>query len=497
MTAGAEYQLYSHASLILANQNMVESKILLMNSTGRLPVLVTSALQKPLNLQLEAQAYMNQIAGGKGYTVTEADIANIALSDALDSHFKLDIDPENNVIYLNSSRNVGTVVYLAATGSDANDGKTAETAVLTFARAKELLIERQSATGDNIISIPSASAGSSPKCLVVRSDETWSLKGIPNAYVMLENNTNTSGYLVEVLNCTLTLEDITFDGNCYYQLKGKYATAIRGDWSDGQKAGIVVKSGTVFRDFEDNAIYAYGSVVTIEDGAVFENNKKRSAVYATGSVQKTDDKSSEVIVNGGTFRNNLYSCLSILGQSKLTVNGGTFENNVISNTKGGGAILADAAGVEITVNGGVFRNNALTSVGGQTSIGTVLLATNGCKVTVTGGEFYGNTCASAENGNGFACSGTTAADITLKLKAGTDLTNAPFFWNTPSKTACLNIASALPGAMKIAFRSAPAAGTVVAAGADYTLTENDLNNLTSLTEGVRFALVNGQIVTAE
>ena len=118
-------------------------------------------------------------------------------------------------------------------------------------------------------------------------------------------------------------------------------------------------------------------------------------------------------------------------------------------------------------------------------------------VEVTGGEFYGNTCASAENGNGFACSGTTAADITLKLKAGTDLTNAPFFWNTPSKTACLNIASALPGAMKIAFRSAPAAGTVVAAGANYTLTENDLNNLTSLTEGVRFALVNGQIVTAE
>ena len=88
-------------------------------------------------------------------------------------------------------------------------------------------------------------------------------------------------------------------------------------------------------------------------------------------------------------------------------------------------------------------------------------------------------------------------DITLKLKAGTDLSNAPFFWNNPSKTSCLNVASALPGTLKIAFRSAPAAGTVVAAGADYTLTENDLSNLISLNEGVRFALVNGQIVTAE
>ena len=61
------------------------------------------------------------------------------------------------------------------------------------------------------------------------------------------------------------------------------------------------------------------------------------------------------------------------------------------------------------MNGGIYRNNALTAETGTMSIGTVLLATNGCKVTVTGGEFYGNTCASAENGNGFACSGTNAA----------------------------------------------------------------------------------------
>ena len=344
-TAGAEYQIYAHGSMILANQSVVESEILLMNSTARLPVLVTSALKQPLRLKLEAQVYMNKIVGGSGYTLTEADLANIEMTEPLDSHYKLSVDTETNTVFLNASRVVGTVVYLAATGSDANDGKTA--------------------TGDNIISIPPASAGSSPKCLVVRSDETWSLKGIPNAYVMMENDTSTSGNLVEVLNCTLTLEDITFDGNRYYQLKGKYATAIRGDWSDGQKAQIVVKSGTVFRDFDDDAIYAYGSIVTIEDGAVFENIRKGSAVFATGSVQKTDDKSSEVIVNGGTFRNNLYSCLSILGQSKLTVNGGTFENNVVSNTKGGAAILGDSAGAEITVNGGIYRNNALTAETGH------------------------------------------------------------------------------------------------------------------------------------
>lgn len=33
-TAGAEYQIYAHGSLILANQSMVESEILLMNSTA-------------------------------------------------------------------------------------------------------------------------------------------------------------------------------------------------------------------------------------------------------------------------------------------------------------------------------------------------------------------------------------------------------------------------------------------------------------------------------
>ena len=140
-----------HGSLILANQSMVESEILLMNSTARLPVLVTSALKQPLRLKLEAQVYMNKIVGGSGYTLTEADLANIELTEPLDSHYKLSVDTETNTVFLNASRVVGTVVYLAATGSDANDGKTAETAVLTFARAKELLIERQSATGDNII----------------------------------------------------------------------------------------------------------------------------------------------------------------------------------------------------------------------------------------------------------------------------------------------------------------------------------------------------------
>ena len=78
-----------------------------------------------------------------------------------------------------------------------------------------------------------------------------------------------------------------------------------------------------------------------------------------------DTEISEVIVNGGTFRNNLYSCLSILGQSKLTVNGGTFENNVVSNTKGGAAILGDSAGAEITVNGGIYRNGTKTAADNQ------------------------------------------------------------------------------------------------------------------------------------
>lgn len=111
---------------------------------------MTSALKQPLRLKLEAQVYMNKIVGGSGYTLTEADLANIELTEPLDSHYKLSVDTETNTVFLNASRVVGTVVYLAATGSDANDGKTAETAVLTFARAKELLIERQSATGTTL-----------------------------------------------------------------------------------------------------------------------------------------------------------------------------------------------------------------------------------------------------------------------------------------------------------------------------------------------------------
>ena len=108
---------------------------------------------------------MNKIVGGSGYTLTEADLANIELTEPLDSHYKLSVDTETNTVFLNASRVVGTVVYLAATGSDANDGKTAETAVLTFARAKELLIERQSATGTTSISIPGGFGGLFPSAL--------------------------------------------------------------------------------------------------------------------------------------------------------------------------------------------------------------------------------------------------------------------------------------------------------------------------------------------
>ena len=116
---------HAHGSMILANQSVVESEILLMNSTARLPVLVTSALKQPLRLKLEAQVYMNKIVGGSGYTLTEADLANIELTEPLDSHYKLSVDTETNTVFLTLPVWSARIVYLAATGSDANDGKTA------------------------------------------------------------------------------------------------------------------------------------------------------------------------------------------------------------------------------------------------------------------------------------------------------------------------------------------------------------------------------------
>ena len=142
---------------------------------------------------------MNKIVGGSGYTLTEADLANIELTEPLDSHYKLSVDTETNTVFLNASRVVGTVVYLAATGSDANDGKTAETAVLTFARAKELLIERQSATGTTLsVSRRLRRALPQVPCGTQRRDVVPEEGAFRNAYVMLENDTNTSGNLVEV-----------------------------------------------------------------------------------------------------------------------------------------------------------------------------------------------------------------------------------------------------------------------------------------------------------
>lgn len=118
---------------------------------------MTSALKQPLRLKLEAQVYMNKIVGGSGYTLTEADLANIELTEPLDSHYKLSVDTETNTVFLNASRVVGTVVYLAATGSDANDGQDGRDR-RSDVRAREGAAYRAAVRhGDNIISIPSAS----------------------------------------------------------------------------------------------------------------------------------------------------------------------------------------------------------------------------------------------------------------------------------------------------------------------------------------------------
>lgn len=495
---GGEIDLRLYVNLVLENQQVLDGSIRLQNNANRLPVQVTKAIEKPLNLVPEKISYRNVLVAGKDYTLTNADMEKINIVGGMDEAFQLTLDPEANNIYVGASVEYGAVIYLGVAGNDYNDGLTPDTAVATFAKAKELLAKNAVADKDNVISVL---AGTNDNSLHVTTDQTWSLKGIPNAYLQVAEGTK--GYLAYVIGATLTLEDITIDGNGLYN-EGKYTTLFRvGKEDDVDKPNGVlnVKSGTVMRNFNDDAIYAYGGDVNVYDGATFTRGieKTSSCIYATGSYLTSNgrDYTSHIKVYGGNFVDNDTRCFYLVGATELDILGGTFARNQLLS--GSGAVIyTSVATTKINIKGGTFQDNALLATSASTC-GTVLYTNNATPVTVEGGTFSGNTCASNPMCNGFTSYGSKAGAgmaLTLKPWAGMDLSSAPLVWFYGVEEDAITITSALTGNVKLGYvQEAPASGTAVAVGQDYTLTSSDLAKLSCLTEGVTFVLdaANNQI----
>ncbi len=152
-----------------------------------------------------------------------------------------------------------STVYLDGTnGLDTNDGTTAGTAVQTFAEAKRLL-----STTDGTIHVTGL--------VTISGTESWSLDGYTNAVIKRDTSLS-DNYLIQVVSGgSLTLSNITLDGN---------------------KESITSTK---------SLIDIYGGSLTMNNGAVLQNN---SCSIGGGAIVLEYNTNKILTMNGGKITDN-------------------------------------------------------------------------------------------------------------------------------------------------------------------------------------------------
>ena len=159
--------------------------------------------------------------------------------------------------------------------------------------------------------------------------------------------------------CTFRIENVILDGN-----NNGAAFMVAGD-NDPDGAELILGKGAVIQNFKDvpghlgTTFYlAEGnSILTIEDGAVLQNNTAEKS----GGVIQARAKTT-INIKGGSFKNNSSKSGGgvLFTNGKLNITGGTFENN---QGKYGGALWIGTTSTA-TVENATFRNNTTTSFNG-------------------------------------------------------------------------------------------------------------------------------------
>lgn len=270
-----------------------------------------------------------------------------------------------DVIYLNGEK-----------GSDDNDGTTEDTAVKSFAKARDL-----------------ATANQSIKTIYVNG--TVDINGeisLSGTNASLYRFGSFADYLLRVsgADSIATLRDILIDGNSQ---GGATPT----------KSLIKVENG---------------ATLNIEDGAVLQNNQivigERAYDAEGGAVYASE---GTVNMTGGTIRNNRATLGGgILAEwSTLNMSGGTITNNSAVNgtnasTKadsfamaagGGIAALTTSSGQNtqtiVNLSGGTISNNSSDETGGGISLG-YQITSDKVILNMTGGTIDGNSAGSSGGG---------------------------------------------------------------------------------------------------
>ena len=253
------------------------------------------------------------------------------------------------------------------------------------------------------------------------------------------NRMSPSGNLIKVESGSLTLNNVTIDGNDV----------------------IISDSGAAA------AINMAGGTVIMNDGAKITNHKRTSAygpaVYMTGGTFK---------MKGGTIS----GCESIkyggaiyLDGGSFEMNGGTVENNKTTSdasSYGGGAFYVK--GATLTINGGLIQNNSSNSGGAiyNTSYGTTIINGGVIKnnTSPTGAAIF-HSCKEDSN---------IAASLRIGGNANIDVGNDIYLMSKKSATKYVEITSSIKNPLMLTVEG-ESEGRVIAAAVDgVVLTYNDM-----------------------
>lgn len=325
------------------------------------------------------------------------------------------------------------VVYLSGNGNDTNDGLTVKTPVKTFEKAKEILKARV----DAMETIPDDANFVISLVYRIQIKEDCSLNfnefGENAKRCMVRRDaTNTSGYMFDIKEANVTIENFRVDGNSKYLKSG-----VNASFSIGSGAQVTVNDG-----FEiANMIFGAG-------GGVFNLGASKTETLLT--------------INGGWFHDLTgYNGLIVYGNcmslstyvpARCVVN-----DCLVENVTGSYGLLHAMKFVTIEINGGRFRNitmkndiGYLAAVNGDATASIVLNPTPAGQTAELNGDIYLLNSKSDEDGN---LSKTSDGYVTIggALDHDVVITGNLMMW-----------------------------GTVVAAGTDdYKLTQADLAHIST------------------
>ncbi len=274
------------------------------------------------------------------------------------------------------------------------------------------------------------------------------------------NRMSTSGNLIKVESGSLTLGNVTIDGN----------NVIISD--SGAAAAINMAGGTVI----------------MNDGTKITNHKRTSgygpAVYMTGGTFK---------MKGGTIS----GCESIkyggaiyLDGGSFEMNGGTVENNKTTSdasSYGGGAFYVREA--SLIIDDGLIQNNSSNSGGAiyNTSFGTTI---------INGGVIKGNAAVGdSPSGSAIFHSCKTTGEATLQIggNANINVGNDIYLMSNTSATKYVEITSSIKNPLILTVEG-ESEGRVIADAADgVVLTYNDMAKIRLSNSSYALKLENNQI----